>query len=223
MGAEPWIYSASANKLETNDSNKSAVQWDLATSIAKDFSRWELGTEGHISKNKESNHQEIEEANLRIHYNHAISPYWDLQMGWQRDFRYSDIHDHTLHRDWLSAGIEGIIPWFIHSEFMLLVNDKGDSSVNIEFEKKLMLTQKWILQPELELQFYGQHNENFHQGSGLSESTFSVRLKYRAGLKFYPYIGGQWQRHHSNTANLLRQDNEPISDNSFVIGFHYWY
>ncbi|MFL0798611.1 MAG: copper resistance protein B [Cellvibrionaceae bacterium] len=223
MGAEPWVYSASVHKLETNDNHHSAINWNLSASAARDYSQWQVSTEGHRSKNTETDKQEIEEANLRINYSHAISPYWDAQLGWQRDFQYSDKNDKTQSRDWLSIGFEGLIPWFIESEFSLLVNDRANTALHIELEKEWMLTQKWILQPELELRFYGNNDHHFHHSTGLAESEFSLRLKYRAGLKFYPYIGGLWQRHHSNTADLLRRDSESLGKNAFIVGFHYWY
>ena len=53
----------------------------------------------------------------------------------------------------------------------------------------LLLTQRLIVQPEAELNFYSKDDPSRQIGSGLSDLDTGVRLRYGVSRKFAPYIG----------------------------------
>jgi len=87
----------------------------------------------------------------------------------------------------------------------------------------LLLTQRLIVQPEAELNFYSKDDPSRQIGSGLSDLDTGVRLRYGVSRKFAPYIGFAYSGEYGNTAGYSRQAGETTSDHRFVFGLRLWF
>lgn len=67
-----------------------------------------------------------------------------------------------------------------------------------------MVTQKWVLSPELGLSAYGQNDRVRGQGSGLSTLEAGLRLRYEIQREYAPYVGMLWEKSFGNTADFVR-------------------
>ena len=87
----------------------------------------------------------------------------------------------------------------------------------------LLLTQRLIVQPEAELNFYSKDDPSRQIGSGLSDLDTGVRLRYEVSRKFAPYIGFAYSGEYGNTAGYSSQAEETTSDHRFVFGLRLWF
>jgi copper resistance protein B len=86
----------------------------------------------------------------------------------------------------------------------------------------LYLTQRLILQPQVELNFYSQADRGRGIGTGLSDLDSGVRLGYQISRKFAPYIGFTYASSFGQTAIFARRAGEPVHASSLVFGVWIW-
>ncbi|MBL4865613.1 MAG: copper resistance protein B, partial [Pseudomonadales bacterium] len=103
-----------------------------------------------------------EEAELQVLYSQAVAPYWDFQLGLRKDFKP------TPDRSWAVIGFQGLAPYFFEVDAALFVGENGGTALRVEAEYELLFTQRLILTPDIEINFYGQNDESLGVGSGLS-------------------------------------------------------
>ncbi len=160
---------------------------------------------------------DTEEAELQLLYSRAIAPYWDLQVGWRRDLRPQP------ERNWAALGLEGLAPYFFEVDAALFIGESGQTAARVEAEYEFMLTQRWVLSPEVEINAYGKGDPELGVGSGVSDLEAGLRLRYEIRREFAPYIGVNWVKKFSRTADFARDEGEETSDIQFVAGIRAWF
>ena len=105
----------------------------------------------------------------------------------------------------------------------LYVGNDGNFAGRLTGSYDLLLSQRWIVQPEAELNFYNKDDPGRRIGSGLSDLDAGVRLRYEVRRKFGPYIGFAYNGTYGNTANYSRQGGESTGNPRFVFGLRLWY
>ena len=158
-----------------------------------------------------------EEAELQFLYSKAIAPYWDVQVGWRHDKMP------TPNRDWFAVGFQGLAPYFFEIDAAAFIGNNGQTALRLEAEYEIMLTQKLILTPEVEINAYSKDDEATGVGSGLSDIELGLRLRYEIRREFAPYIGVNWNKTYGDTANFSRDEGEDVSDTQFVVGIRAWF
>lgn len=167
----------------------------------------------------ESADGETEEAELQALYSKAIAPYWDFQVGIRKDF---DL-DSTPGRNWGVIGLQGLAPYFFEVDIAIFIGESGRSALRIEAEYELLFTQRLILTPEIEVNFYSQNDVMTGVGSGLSDIEIGLRLRYEIRRGFAPYMGLNWSKKFGKSAEYSRVDGMGVSDTAFVIGIRAWF
>ena len=160
---------------------------------------------------------DTESADLELLYGRALSPYWDVQLGWKRDFQPRP------QQDWLALGLHGLAPYFFEVDTTLYLADGGRSSLAFMAEYELLFTQRWILSPEIEFDLNGYNDRETGEGSGLASLELGLRLRYEIRREFAPYVGLHWERAYGNTADFARDRGEDIDELQFVVGFRAWF
>lgn len=158
-----------------------------------------------------------EETELQALYSRAIAPFWDFQIGWRRDFIPKP------QRDWLVVGVQGLAPYFFEVDTALFIGKDGRSAARIEGEYEFMFTQRLILSPEIEINFYGKDDPLLGIGSGLANIETGLRLRYEIRREFAPYIGINWAKKFGQTADFARAGGSDIEDTQIVAGIRFWY
>lgn len=105
----------------------------------------------------------------------------------------------------------------------LFIGESGRTALRFDAEYELMLTQRLVLIPEVELNFFGENDMATGAGSGLSNSEVGLRLAHQIRRKFSPYIGVSWENKHGNTGDFARDEGELTKDTQFVIGVSAWF
>jgi len=184
--------------------------WDLDVSAGGDLHKFWSKTRGHRGNDGD-------ETELQLLYSKAVLPFWDFQTGVRRDF------DPARDRNWAVVGVQGLAPYFFEVEAELFLAEGGQTSLRVKGEYELLLTQRLILSPELEITGFGRDEPGTLSGSGLSELEFDVRLRYEVKRELAPYIGLGWHRLYGSSRDFARIAGRDEDELVFSIGVRGWY
>lgn len=81
-------------------------------------------------------------------------------------------------RNWMAFGVQGLAPYWFEVDATAYVGESGRIALRLSGEYELLLTQKLILQPRAELNVYGKEDVVNGIGSGLSDLSVGLRLRY---------------------------------------------
>lgn len=200
------------DRLEWADTdNGAAISWKLSAWAGGDFDKFLLRSEG------ERILSDFEDADAELLWNHAIASFWDTQLGARHDFgRGAD-------RNWAAFGVQGIAPYGFEIGTTAYAGDAGRTALRVEIDTDVLLTQRLVLQPRLELNAYGKDDPAAGVGSGLSDAEFGLRMRYEIRREFAPYVGIEWSRRFGRTADFARADGLDAEDTRLVVGLRIWY
>jgi len=188
--------------------------FDLHGWVGGDVQRLWLSAEGEAER--EVGDDTEFDGRFEAHYGRGFTPWWDWLAGVRHDVQ--DGRDRTA----LSAGIHGLAPWFVESAFYVDVDTDGDIEARIEAEYNLLLTQRLILQPDIEAGWYGGSDTEELKGRGFGSVEAGLRLRYEFTREFAPYIGVTHERFFGRTAEWRRAGGEPVRSTLWVAGFRFW-
>jgi len=209
---DPILLMGILDQLEMRDtSGDNTLSWSAQGWMGKDLRKLWFKTEGERAGG------DTDEAELQFLYSKAIAKYWDLQFGVRHDFEPSPS------RSWAVIGVQGLAPYFFETDVAFFLGESGRTALRFESEYELLLTQRLILTPEIEVNFYGQDDADIGIGSGLSDLEVGLRLRYEIRRQFAPYIGVNWSRLFGNTADFARTTGRDTSETQLVIGFRAWF
>lgn len=200
------------DQLETvHGRGGNAQAWEAQAWYGFDENKLWLRSEGDVSTGK------IEDGNVEALWNHAIASYWGSQLGVRHDFGAGPS------RDWIALGVQGLAPYWFELEATGYVGSAGRTAARLRADYEVLLTQRLILQPELEFNLYGKDDPARGIGSGLSDMQFGLRLRYEIRREFAPYVGINWVRRVGTSAGYARAEGQAIFDQQLVAGFRIWF
>ena len=212
MEDDPLLVKLQINELEAGGGDGGDfLAWNIDAWLGKDLHKLWVKSEGKRASG------ETENSELQLLYSRAVAPFWDLQIGWRKDWLPKP------ERNWLVLGFEGLAPYFIEVDSALFVGESNRAGLRIDAERELLLSRRVILKPEVELNFHSRNDPNTGTGSGLSEVEISLRLHYAVNRQFLPYVGVNWEKKIGNTADYARDEGEGSDDLQWFIGVSTWF
>lgn len=210
---DPLLFMFKLDKFEVQDADSGSTPliWEGSAWLGKDLNKLYLKTEG------ERVGGEYEELSTELLYSRAISPYWDVQTGWRHDSYPKPT------RDWFAIGLQGLAPYYFETDASLYIGSSGRLAASLSSEYEWMLTQRWVLSPEAELNFYSKDDPETHTGSGLSNTKLGLRLRYEFRREFAPYIGVEWNKKFGQTADYAREEGSKTETTRLVAGVRLWF
>ncbi|WPC06441.1 copper resistance protein B [Pseudomonas benzenivorans] len=200
------------DQLEYQNADEGSVlSWDASAWVGGDIDRLWLRSEGERTNGM------TEEAELQALWGHAIGPWWELVGGLRQDFEPGPA------QTWGAFGIQGMPLYGLEVEATGFVGEQGQSALRLEGEYDMLLTNRLILQPTAELNFYARNDHERGVGSGLASSEVGLRLRYEIRREFAPYIGVTWNRAYGNTADMVREEGGDVSEARLVAGIRLWF
>jgi copper resistance protein B len=200
------------NELRLGD-GQSSYRWDGEGWYGGNLNRAWFKTEGNLGLRTGT----LEEAEVQALYSRAISPFFNLQTGLRYDF------DPAPSRTYVVFGVEGLAPMFIEVGAYAFFSDGGHYAARLEADYDLWLTQRLVLQPQIEMNFSSRNDPARGIGSGLSDLDAGLRLRYEIRRQFAPYIGIAEQRVFGRTADFARTRGASTAALQFVTGLRLWY
>ncbi|MHB8387119.1 copper resistance protein B [Metallibacterium sp.] len=212
MADNPRFGKLLINQLEATRANGASGQaWDAYAWYGTDFNKLAIRTEGDRAGGR------VEAGDIEALWSHAIAALWDTELGVRHDFGIGP------DRDWAAFGVQGIAPYWFDIEATGYVGAGGRTAARFKAEYELLFTQRLILQPEFEANLYGRRDPARGLGSGLSDASLGLRLRYEIRREFAPYIGVVWQRVFGGTAGFRRAENKSVFDRQIVAGVRVWF
>ncbi|MHB8302814.1 MAG: copper resistance protein B [Acidobacteriaceae bacterium] len=189
------------------------LRWDGEGWIGTDMNKLWLKSEGF------SDNTTVTDGDHEALYDRPIPRlrYFDAQAGVREDL------DSYPSRTWAAIGIEGLAPYYFQFAPTFYIREGGNVAGRIIGSYDLLLTQRWILQPEAELNLYNKDDPARLVGSGFSDLDTGLRLRYEIGRKFAPYVGFAYNGRYGDTARYASAAGQITSDPRFVFGLRLWY
>lgn len=182
-----------------------------------DFDRLWLKLAGDVGTTGDAREAEIAGQAL---YSRAVTPFWNFQAGVRVDHA---TEDGGATRPRLAVGFEGLARYWFEVEAFVFVGDEGDVTGSLEASYDLLLGQRLILEPEIEIAVASEAIPEFGLGSGFTEGEFGLRLRYEVRRELAPYVGWSWERAFGDTADLLEAGGEDPTEGTLVVGVRWWY
>lgn len=200
------------NQLEWQNADESnALSWDAKAWIGGDLNRLWLRAEGEREGGRTG------ESEAHVLYGRSVARWWDVVAGIRQDFRPGPS------QSWAAIGVQGLAPYKFEVEATAYLGESGQTAARLEAEYELLLTNRLILQPLVELNFHGEDDPRRGVGSGLSTAEAGLRLRYEVRREFAPYVGITWSRAYGKTADFAELDGEDVDDTRLVAGLRIWF
>lgn len=207
-----------ADQLEyRSNEGQEAARWDVQAWVGVDYHKLWIKTEGERRVSNGSDG----DAELQLLYSRMISPFWDVQFGWRYDKLYEAGPDPS--RSFAVVSLQGLAPYWFETEIAAYLSEDGDISGRLTASYELLLTQRLVAQPRLEINAAAQSVAEFGVGDGLNDINLGLRLRYEIRREFAPYVGVEWSRLLGDTADLARLDGENADVVSFVTGVRLYF
>jgi copper resistance protein B len=204
---DPFNRAFKIDQLEAFDADEATnVRWDVDMWAGYSLNKLTIRTEG------EERDGNTERAELQLLWTRSFARWWDVVAGARADFAPGP------DKNWAAFGVQGLAPYRFDVEATAFLSDGGDSAARIEADYDLLITSRLILQPQIELNWYGQTDLSRGQSAGLSSGEAALRLRYEIRREVAPYIGLVHERLWGDNADAVRAAGRDPDDTSLVAG-----
>ena len=188
-----------------------SMTYDWQVWYGRDYDKLVVRAEGEIDRGTFKNNRN------EALWGHALTAFWDTQLGVRIDSGLG------TDRVWGAFGVQGFAPYWIYIEATAYVGEEGRTAFRLETEYDVLITQKLILQPRIEMNFYSDNDSSRLVSSGLSNIEAGLRLRYEIEREFAPYIGIEWASTFGSAADAIRSQGHKPEETRFVAGVHFWF
>ena len=205
-GDDPLRTMLIVDKLEVLNNDEKSKEWEGSFYVGYDLDKLYLYSQGAATSDG------LEYSQNDLVYSRAIAPFWDIQAGIAYD------KNDNASKSWGEVAIAGLAPYYFEARAALLFNGDGNVGLRLDAEYEALLTQKLILTPSLEADFYTKDDPALRLGSGLSAIEAGLRLRYEIVREFAPYIGVTWEKTFGNTS-----DYNLVDETNLLLGIRLWF
>ncbi len=186
-------------------------RYDGQAWVGSDYNKLWLKSEGTVGTNGR-----FGDGDHEILYDRAISRYFDVQSGVRLDI------DHGPTRAWGAIGLQGLALYFFDVETTFYFSDRGVAG-RLNGSYDIFITNRLILQPQAELNFYSNSDSARGVGRGLSDVDTGLRLRYEWHRKIAPYIGITYSNMLAENRNFPGNIGKNSSSINFTFGIRSWF
>jgi copper resistance protein B len=184
--------------------------WDNKGWVGKDRNRIWFRAEGETDDGR------LDAAQAHVFYGRAIARWWDVVAGVRQDLRPGGA------QTWAAFGVQGLAPYWFQVEATAYVGPSGRTQLRLETEYELLVTNRLVLQPLVEIDIFGKADPSRGIGSGLSALDTGLRLRYEFRREFAPYVVVVWTRRFFGTGDRARAAGGEVSAARLVVGLRVW-
>jgi copper resistance protein B len=207
-----WHYKVLFDQLEWQYIHGAqGLRWDNKSWVGGDVNRIWVKSEGEAVDGF------LDDAEVQVLYARSFSRWWDVLAGVRHDFRPSPQHT------WFAFGIQGLAPQWFEVELTGYVGTSGHTAARLEVEYEMLLTNRLVLQPLIELSLAGKDDPDRGIGAGPSTGEVGFRLRYEVRRELAPYLGIVWHRKLFGTADFAEAEGREIGGWHLVAGLRTWF
>jgi copper resistance protein B len=190
---------------------EAGLRWDTRSWIGGDRNRVVIRSEGEAIDGV------LDTAEAHVLFARSISRWWDIVGGVRFDARPAPAHT------WLAIGIQGLAPQFFDVQATMFFGPSGHTAARVEVEHDLLITNRLVLQPLVELSLSGKDDSDRGLGAGLSTGEVGFRVRYEIRRELAPYAGLVWHRKLFGTGDAARARGEDVGGWHLVSGLRWWF
>ena len=198
------------DEREWREGDTSELGWEAAAWHGGDLNKVWLSAEG--AREDGASHARIE-----LLWDRVATRWWKTRAGVRVDTGDGPS------RTWAAVGVAGMAPGLIELEASAYVGESGRTALRVQAEYDLLLTQRLVLQPEIEVNLYGSDDPARLIGSGLSDLEAGLRLRYEVRRELAPYVGLSWTSRFGGSADLARAHGEDAREWRWLAGVRIWF
>lgn len=206
------------NELRSNGRGNFAYVWEGSVYYGTAYDRIWLNTQGETS----GNGARLERAEAQVLYSRLIGYYWDLQAGVRHDFRINP-RDGSPARTYGVIGLQGLAPGYFEVQLQGFVSQEGIFLARAAASYDLLITNRLVLQPEVELNFASGWDRDALISPGLYRIEAGIRLRYEITRELAPYIGFSYERYTGGASGLVRSHDEKPGRATVVAGIRLFF
>lgn len=204
---DPFNRAVLLDELELLDGRDTTdLRWDVGMWAGYSLNKLTVRSEGKRSGG------DTQHAELQFLWTHTVGRWWDVVAGARTDFAPGP------GKTWAAFGVQGLAPYRFEVSAKAFVADGGHTAARVEAEYELLITPRLILQPQVELNWYGQADVRRGYGPGLSGGELALRLRYEIRREVAPYVGLVRERLWGDSADIARAAGRDRDDTSLVAG-----
>ena len=181
--------------------------WQTVAWIGTHTDKMYLKSEGETESG-----EGLETGEVQVRYSRQISDFFDVQAGVRHDFHPEPTRTYAV------LGLHGLAPYHIEIDAAIFLSERVDFSARLELEYDFLITQQWVLQPLIEIDFSAQDVDELGIAAGPTSFEFGLRLRYEFTREVAPYIGIVYERDLFATERLTVERGEDPQLWSLVSG-----
>jgi copper resistance protein B len=208
--APPLIYGVQIEQFEHRLSNDNDFwAWDGDAILGRD--EWKLRLQSEGEYDRDAKRFETLENQLLVQY--MVSDFFNAKAGVRFDTpRGSD-------RTFAVLGLQGLAQQWFEVDLDLFVSDRGDLSARLDLDYELLITNRLILTPTVEIDVAASDDRAVGVAAGLVSSEVGLRLSYDLiDRALAPYVGVLYEQKYGQSAKLARADGEHAEEVYLVAG-----
>lgn len=211
QSASPMVYGIQLDEFELRrgDENESLAAWNLDAFSGNDEVRLHWLSRGLYDRRSAS----FEDLENQLLAQVPISSFFDVRAGVRVDT------PNGPNRRYGVVGLSGLAPQWIEVNADLFVSEKGNASSRINAEYELLITNRLILTPSVEINFAFSDDTEIEIESGPTSTELGLRLSYDVVDRlFSPYVGLVYESKLGDTADLARSEGKDFETWFGVVG-----
>jgi copper resistance protein B len=186
------------------------VNWDAQGWVGSDTDKFWWRSEG------ETDGPRLEQVEFQALYSRKVAPFFDLQGGVRQDVAPDA-------RGYAVIGVEGLAPFFFETQLHAYVGFKGDVLVRLRQTFDLRMTNRLVVEPMLETDFYLTDVPERRIAKGFSIIETGVMTRYEITRRVAPYVGVIYERRLGGSARLAEAAGRNVGGWSVRGGVRLWF
>ncbi len=208
--APPPFWAFQVEELEYRLADgEDVLAWDADAFIGSDEWKLRLLSEAEFGLDEGA----FEELENRVVIQRAISDFFDAKAGVRLDTPEGPDQVYG------TIGVQGLAPQWIEIDLDLFVSEDGDVSARLDAEYELLITNRLILVPSLELDFPFDDDEDRGLAAGAPTLELGARLGYDLiDRTVAPHVGVFYETAFGESADLIQAEGEDEDTLAAVFG-----
>jgi len=207
-GGQVYQHTTVESKWLRNDDGEGVFKSHLETRIGTDENKIFIKVHADQAESQQAEYE------AKVLYSRMLSDFWDIQAGVQ----YLNNQNPEMDSEQLGAvlGIHGLAPYFFETDVYLYLGKDKQWSLSLETERDLLLTQKLILKPYLDVNIVLSDDSNYAKKSGLSRAQLGLETRYEINKKVMPFVDIAYGYTKGNQQTAWQQQSD--SGNEWLYG-----
>ena len=217
-GAQIYAVTTVDNKWLLNEDGDGGLKSEFETRIGTDENKLFI----KVHADKQEAHKA--EYDAKVLYSRMISDFWDIQAG----ARYRAEKVEYEQQGWDTEekvdgvlGLHGLAPYFFETDAYVYAGADNYAAFSLETERDLLLTQKLIFKPYLDMNIIFSDDSKYAKKSGLSSAAVGLETRYEISKKVMPYVDIAYEYSKGNEATAWQAESDEEKGWQYGMGIRF--